>query len=74
MTLLWLPEALEDVERLFAFLLEKDAAAADRAVRLISSSGGSLQVRAERLPRQRIEERLEGLAAKLDEAKAHRGL
>ena len=42
MTLLWLPEALEDVERLFAFLLEKDAAAAERAVGVISSSAGNL--------------------------------
>ena len=43
MTLLWLPEALEDVERLFAFLLEKDAAAAERAVGEISTSAGSHQ-------------------------------
>jgi plasmid stabilization system protein ParE len=42
-TLLWLPEALKDVERLYGFLLEKDPAAAERAVRLISSSAGSLE-------------------------------
>jgi plasmid stabilization system protein ParE len=40
---LWLPEALDDVERLCDFLIEKDATAAERAVRTISSSAESLQ-------------------------------
>ena len=43
MRVLWLPEALDDVERLFDFLIEKDATAAERAVRTISSSAANLQ-------------------------------
>jgi plasmid stabilization system protein ParE len=43
MRVLWLPEALEDVERLHAFLVEKDAAAAERAVRTVLSGGDTLQ-------------------------------
>jgi len=34
----WLPEALGDIERLYSFLLEQDALAAERAMRTISSS------------------------------------
>jgi plasmid stabilization system protein ParE len=40
---LWLPEALDDVERLFGFLIEKDASAAERAVRTIRSGADKLQ-------------------------------
>ena len=43
MRVLWLPEAIDDVERLFDFLIEKDATAAERAVRTISSSAEKLQ-------------------------------
>ena len=43
MRLLWLPDALDDVERLFHFLLERDASAAERAVRAISNNADRLQ-------------------------------
>ena len=43
MKVLWLPEALDDVEGLFGFLVEKNAPAAERAVRAISSSAERLQ-------------------------------
>ena len=43
MRVLWLPEALDDVERLCGFLIEKDAWAAERAMRAISSSADRLQ-------------------------------
>ena len=43
MTVLWLPEALDDVERLYGFLIEKDALAAERAMRAVSSSASRLQ-------------------------------
>lgn len=43
MRVLWLPDALHDVDRLFGFLIEKDASAAERAVRTIRSGADSLQ-------------------------------
>lgn len=43
MRVLWLPEALDDVERLYGFLIGKDALAAERAMRAISSSADRLQ-------------------------------
>jgi len=39
----WLPEALGDIERLYGFLLKKDALAAERVVRTISSGSDQLQ-------------------------------
>ena len=42
MRLLWLPEALDDAERLHGFLVEKDALAAERAMRAISSASDRL--------------------------------
>lgn len=35
MKLVWLPQSQDDIERLFNFLLDKDPAAAERAVRTI---------------------------------------
>jgi plasmid stabilization system protein ParE len=35
MKLVWLPQAREDIERLYDFLLEKEPVAAERAVRTI---------------------------------------
>ena len=43
MRVLWLPEALDDIERLYAFLIDKDALAAERAIRTISSGADKLQ-------------------------------
>ena len=43
MRVVWLPEAFEDVERLYGFLIGKDALAAERAMRAISSSADRLQ-------------------------------
>ena len=43
MRVLWLPEALDDVGRLCGFLIERDALAAERATRTISSSADKLQ-------------------------------
>ena len=40
---LWLPEALDDVERLHDFLIRKDPAAAARAVRTILNGAVRLQ-------------------------------
>ena len=37
MRVLWLPEALADLERLYNFLVEKDPTAAARAMRTIDS-------------------------------------
>lgn len=37
MRVFWLPEALNDLERLHDFLLEKDPAAAERAIRTIET-------------------------------------
>ena len=37
MNLIWLPDARDDIERLFGFLLEVNPPAADRVVRLIQS-------------------------------------
>ena len=42
MTLLWLPEALVEVERLFGFLADKDAQAAERAMNVIASGADTL--------------------------------
>ena len=42
MDLIWLPEARDDIERLFNFLLEVNPAAAQRAVRLIQSGAQRL--------------------------------
>jgi len=39
---LWLPEALVDLERVFDFLLARDAGAAERAVRAIESGADRL--------------------------------
>ena len=35
MRILWLPEALDDLERLYDFLVERDPVAAERAIRTI---------------------------------------
>ncbi len=43
MTILWLPEALGDVERLHGFLVEREALAAERAMRAISSGASRLE-------------------------------
>ena len=43
MRLLWLPEALDDVERLHDVPIRKDPAAAARAVRTIVNGAGRLQ-------------------------------
>jgi len=40
--LVWLPEARDDIQRLFDFLLERDPAAAERAVRTIQLGSMSL--------------------------------
>jgi plasmid stabilization system protein ParE len=40
--LLWLPEALDDLERLFEFLVERDPDAAGRALRVIESAADHL--------------------------------
>ncbi|ETW98049.1 MAG: plasmid stabilization protein [Candidatus Entotheonella gemina] len=45
---MWLPEALDDLERLFEFLLERDPAAAERAIRSIESGAESLTALPER--------------------------
>ena len=42
MRILWLPEALTDLERLYDFLVEKDPAAAERAIRTIEGGADSL--------------------------------
>lgn len=42
MRVLWLPEALDDLERLFEFLLERDPVAAERAMSAIASGAESL--------------------------------
>ena len=42
MDLVWLPEARDDVERLFTFLVEVNPAAAERAMRLIQQGARSL--------------------------------
>ncbi|TDI48191.1 MAG: type II toxin-antitoxin system RelE/ParE family toxin [Acidobacteria bacterium] len=42
MKLVWLPEARDDIQRLFDFLLERDPAAAERAVRTIQLGSMSL--------------------------------
>lgn len=41
--ILWLPEALDDVERLHDFLIRKNPAAAARAIRAILNGAGRLQ-------------------------------
>lgn len=43
MRIRWLPEALDDIDRLYRFLIDKDALAAERAMRTISSSADKLQ-------------------------------
>lgn len=43
MNLVWLPEALDDVERLYRFLLDRDAAAAERAIRAVTGGADRLQ-------------------------------
>jgi plasmid stabilization system protein ParE len=42
MSVLWLPEAIADFERLYEFLVDKDAAAAERAIRVIEGGADSL--------------------------------
>lgn len=39
---IWLPEAIEDMDRLFSFLKEKNVRAAQRAARLIKSGADLL--------------------------------
>ena len=43
MRLRWLPEALDDVERLHGYLIERDPLAAARAVRAVSAGADRLQ-------------------------------
>ena len=43
MKVVWLPEALADLERLYDFLVDKDPAAAARAMRTIDSGADSLE-------------------------------
>jgi plasmid stabilization system protein ParE len=45
---IWLPAAMADLERHFAFLDEKNPDAASRAVRTITSAAGSLTVSPQR--------------------------
>lgn len=42
MRLVWLPEARADIQRLYAFLLEKTPIGAERAVRVIQLGAGRL--------------------------------
>lgn len=42
MRVFWLPEAVVDLERLYDFLVDKDPAAAERAVRTIEGGADSL--------------------------------
>jgi len=42
MDLIWLPDARDDVERLFKFLVEVNPTAAEKAVRLIQAGAGML--------------------------------
>ncbi len=43
MRLVWLPEARDDVQRLYDFLIDKDPRAAERAVRAIQLGAERLQ-------------------------------
>ena len=42
MSVLWLPEAPVDLEHLYEFLVDKDSAAAERAIRAIEGGADSL--------------------------------
>jgi len=42
MRILWLPEALLDLERLYDFLVEREPAAAERAIRVIEDGADRL--------------------------------
>ena len=42
MRILWLPEALTDLERLYDFVVERDAAAAERTIRTIAEGADRL--------------------------------
>jgi plasmid stabilization system protein ParE len=42
MRILWLPEALVDLERLYDFLVERDPAAAERVIRTIEDGADRL--------------------------------
>jgi plasmid stabilization system protein ParE len=42
MNIVWLPEARDDIQRLYDFLLERDPEAAERAVRAIQVGSKSL--------------------------------
>ncbi len=42
MNIIWLPEARQDIERLFEFLIDVNPRAAERAIRVIQSGAGSL--------------------------------
>ena len=42
MRVLWLAESLDDLERLYEFLLEKDPTAAERAIRAIGAGADRL--------------------------------
>ena len=42
MKVVWLPQARDDIGRLFEFLLDKDPAAAERAVRAIQTGASRL--------------------------------
>jgi plasmid stabilization system protein ParE len=47
MTPLWLPAALQDIERLYEFLVEKDPSAAARAMEIVLEGAQRLQDMAE---------------------------
>jgi len=42
MNIIWLPEARDDIQRLYDFLLERDSEAAERAVRAVQLGSKSL--------------------------------
>lgn len=42
MELRWLPEARDDIQRLYEYLIDKNAAAAERAIRLIQTGANLL--------------------------------
>ena len=43
MKVVWLPEARDDIQRLYDFLIDKDPRAAERAIRAIQLGGTRLQ-------------------------------
>lgn len=46
-SLVWLPEARDDVDRLYRFLVEENPRAAEKAMRLIAAGGARLQAHPE---------------------------